>query len=368
MVRGRSCRGVRERHGPERCGNPEARTGDYWYVRCEPWREVGRPEDVHYRLYRNFSLGGSDQPDARPVIEGTQSMPSSTLTGPPRRPVAVLAVAVLLTAGVAACGSSDNPQSATGGPSASASAASVVVGVRDPWVKAADKGMTAAFGTLVNDGDADVTITNASTEVSPMELHEMTMKDGKMVMQAKQGGIVIKAKSTHVLEPGGDHLMLMDVRQPVQAGDELSFTLELRRRQDPDLHRRGQAVHRRPGELRPGHGGEPDAGDEHEPGLMTRQPASRPVSRRGLLTGGAVAAGGALAGVAAVAATYRSRSRDDGPIGAALGRRRRRRGRAVPRTPAGRRRHRPAGARRVRGAHPARRHRPGRRWAGCCGC
>ena len=29
-----------------------------------------------------------------------------------------------------------------------------MIGIRDPWVKAADKGMTAAFGTLVNDGDA----------------------------------------------------------------------------------------------------------------------------------------------------------------------------------------------------------------------
>ena len=53
----------------------------------------------------------------------------------------------------------------------------------------------------------------------------MAMKDGKMVMQAKQGGIVIKAKSTHALEPGGDHLMLMNLAKPVQAGDELTFTL-----------------------------------------------------------------------------------------------------------------------------------------------
>jgi copper(I)-binding protein len=100
-----------------------------------------------------------------------------------------------------------------------------VVDIRDPWVKAADKGMTAAFGTLVNGADTDVTITGASSELSPMELHEMAMEDGKMVMRAKPGGVVIKAKSTHVLEPGGDQLMLMNVKQPVRAGDELTFTL-----------------------------------------------------------------------------------------------------------------------------------------------
>ncbi|MFI7211297.1 copper chaperone PCu(A)C [Micromonospora maritima] len=145
------------------------------------------------------------------------------------RPAALIAAALLATS-VAACGSSDDPTTAapsstTASASASAGATAGVLGIRDPWVKAADKGMTAAFGTLVNDGDVDVTITKAATEVSPMELHEMTMKDGKMVMQAKPGGIVIKARSSATLEPGGDHLMLMDLAKPVKAGDELSFTL-----------------------------------------------------------------------------------------------------------------------------------------------
>ncbi|MEV0880967.1 copper chaperone PCu(A)C [Micromonospora echinofusca] len=148
-------------------------------------------------------------------------------TGPRRRATALLATAALL----AGCGSSDGSPSAAPGPSvsldagASASAPAGVLGVRDPWVKAADAGMTAAFGTLVNDGDTDVTVTGATTDVSPMELHEMAMRDGRMVMRAKQGGIVVRARSSHALEPGGDHLMLMDLRQPVRAGDQVSFTL-----------------------------------------------------------------------------------------------------------------------------------------------
>ncbi|MEU7974252.1 copper chaperone PCu(A)C [Micromonospora sp. NPDC049089] len=143
-----------------------------------------------------------------------------------RRSAAILAAAILAV-GAAGCGSSDSPSAAQASPSTSAPANpdAGVLGIRDPWVKAADKGMTAAFGTLVNDGDSDVTVTGATNPLSPMELHEMTMKDGKMVMQAKQGGIVIKAKSTHALEPGGDHLMLMNLTKPVQAGDELTFTL-----------------------------------------------------------------------------------------------------------------------------------------------
>ncbi|TNH28062.1 copper chaperone PCu(A)C [Micromonospora orduensis] len=146
--------------------------------------------------------------------------------GSRRRSAVVLAAAAALAAtGAAGCGSSNSSSTTQPTASASASATTGVITIRDPWVKAADRGMTAAFGTLVNDRDTDVTLTSAATSVSPMELHEMTMKDGKMVMQAKQGGIVIKAKSTHALEPGGDHLMLMDVKQPVRAGEELTFTL-----------------------------------------------------------------------------------------------------------------------------------------------
>ncbi|TYC02628.1 copper chaperone PCu(A)C [Micromonospora sp. WP24] len=148
---------------------------------------------------------------------------SSTTVGSRRRRVHLLAAAAAcLALAAAGCGQSS---SAEPSPSASASTPAGVLGIRDPWVKAADTGMTAAFGTLVNDGNSDVTVTAAATDVSPMELHEMTMKDGKMVMQPKQGGIVVKAHSSTTLEPGGDHLMLMDLKQPVKAGDQLTFTL-----------------------------------------------------------------------------------------------------------------------------------------------
>lgn len=46
-----------------------------------------------------------------------------------------------------------------------------------------------------------------------------------MVMQPKQGGIVVKAHSSTTLQPGGEHLMLMDLKRPVHAGDELTITL-----------------------------------------------------------------------------------------------------------------------------------------------
>ncbi|MFC3502456.1 copper chaperone PCu(A)C [Micromonospora krabiensis] len=148
---------------------------------------------------------------------------SSTVVARRRRALLLLATATCLAVGTVGCGQSS--PSAAPNPAPTASTAAGVLEIRDPWVKAADSGMTAAFATLVNPGDSDVTITGAATDVSPMELHEMAMQDGKMVMRAKAGGIVVKAHGSTTLEPGGDHLMMMDLKQPVKAGDEVGFTL-----------------------------------------------------------------------------------------------------------------------------------------------
>jgi periplasmic copper chaperone A len=136
---------------------------------------------------------------------------------------AAVAAAFTLTA-LTACGDESEAEPAAA-PASSAPAAAL--SVRDPWVKAADSGMTAAFGTLVNDTAQDVTVVGVASPVSPMELHEMAMADGAMVMRPKEGGFVIKAGAEHELSPGGDHLMLMKPSTPIKPGDELEFTLSL---------------------------------------------------------------------------------------------------------------------------------------------
>ncbi len=138
----------------------------------------------------------------------------------------LLPVVALFSLGLAGCADDTETAAATASPAPSASAASTLT-VKDPWVKAADAGMTAAFGTLVNDTDADITVLGATSPVSPLELHTMVMKDGAMVMQPKEGGFVVEAHGKHELSPGGDHLMLMKPSAAVKAGDELTFTLNL---------------------------------------------------------------------------------------------------------------------------------------------
>jgi copper(I)-binding protein len=147
-----------------------------------------------------------------------------------RRPVAVsvAATAAAVVLGIAGCGSAEPATKSDPSPSPSATvAAATPLTVQDPWVKAADEGMTAAFATLVNTSGGDITVVGATAEISPVELHTMIHVDGKMVMTELEGGLLIKAGESHVLEPGGDHLMLMELSRPIRAGEEVTITLNL---------------------------------------------------------------------------------------------------------------------------------------------
>lgn len=97
----------------------------------------------------------------------------------------------------------------------------------DAWVKSAESGMSAAFGELTNDSDAEITVVSVSGDASSMyELHETLASDeGEMVMSPIEGGFTVAAGETLELAPGGNHLMLMDVTEPLVAGAEATFTL-----------------------------------------------------------------------------------------------------------------------------------------------
>lgn len=99
----------------------------------------------------------------------------------------------------------------------------------DPWVKAATDGamMTGAFGTLVNNTDEDIHVIAVSSPVTERsELHEMVDQGGTPVMAEMPDGFVVEAGSEFVLEPGGNHLMLMNLQDPIEAGEEVEFSLE----------------------------------------------------------------------------------------------------------------------------------------------
>lgn len=132
-------------------------------------------------------------------------------------------LALLSALALAGCGAQATADDPTSTPATEAAS----VTLSDAWVKSAESGMSAAFGLIENTGDADVTIVSVTTPASTTtELHE-TVDDGTgtMTMREKQGGFGVPAGATLALEPGGNHLMLMDLTAPVVAGDEVALTL-----------------------------------------------------------------------------------------------------------------------------------------------
>ena len=91
--------------------------------------------------------------------------------------------------------------------------------ITDGWAKAADDGTSAAFGMLKNPTDKPITIIGAASPVAKaVQLHEVVMQDGSMVMQQKEGGFAIPANGMIELKPGGNHLMFMGIRRPIKPG------------------------------------------------------------------------------------------------------------------------------------------------------
>ncbi len=96
----------------------------------------------------------------------------------------------------------------------------------DGWAKAADTGMSAAFGTVRNPTSRPIRIVGAvSSSSKVLQLHEVVAKDGSMVMQQRMRGFVIPAGGSLELKPGGSHVMFMSLTKPIKAGDLVPLML-----------------------------------------------------------------------------------------------------------------------------------------------
>jgi copper(I)-binding protein len=115
------------------------------------------------------------------------------------------------------------------------------VTISDPWVRASEfsasaGGMTGVFMQITNNKSEAITLVGGKTDSAAMvEIHEMAMIDDEMKMQRLDGGLVIQPGETAVLEMGGYHVMLMNLKKPITAGDVLSLTLDFEGAEDVEL-------------------------------------------------------------------------------------------------------------------------------------
>ncbi len=100
----------------------------------------------------------------------------------------------------------------------------------DPWARPAPAGGNSAiYLTLHNPTERTVRLVAASTQVAQAtELHE-TVKDanGVMRMEPRTEGFAVAPGETLELAPGGKHIMLLNLQQPLEVGRVLSLTVTL---------------------------------------------------------------------------------------------------------------------------------------------
>ena len=101
--------------------------------------------------------------------------------------------------------------------------------ITQPWSRATPAGAKVAGGylTIENKGSAPDRLVSGTGDVAGrVEIHEMAMNNGVMTMRPLDKGLTIEPGKTVKLAPGGYHVMLMDLKNPLKQGEKVPLTLE----------------------------------------------------------------------------------------------------------------------------------------------
>jgi copper(I)-binding protein len=102
------------------------------------------------------------------------------------------------------------------------------IAIEAPWSRATPKGAPVAAGylTIHNNGKGPDTLLGGQSDVAgDVQVHEMTMDGDVMKMRQLAKGLEIAPGASVELKPGGYHLMLMNLKQPLAQGQSLRITL-----------------------------------------------------------------------------------------------------------------------------------------------
>lgn len=105
--------------------------------------------------------------------------------------------------------------------------------VKDAWARtsATMQDAGAVYMTIAGGDDADqLTAASVASSVAAMaELHETAMTESEggteMMMMQPVSSIAVPADGEAVLEPGGYHIMMMQLAEPLTVGSEFTITL-----------------------------------------------------------------------------------------------------------------------------------------------
>jgi len=114
-----------------------------------------------------------------------------------------------------------------------------------PWTRATPNGAKIGGGylTITNNGTTADRLVGVSVSVSDRgEIHEMKMDGGVMTMRPLAQGVEIKPGETVKFEPGGYHLMFMDLKEPFKEGTMVKGQLRFEKAGKVDVEYKVDAI------------------------------------------------------------------------------------------------------------------------------
>ena len=164
-------------------------------------------------------------PVEQDCTEGSYRWSEVPAEGEPARALKAPAPAVRI---VAAPGAATQAAQAPAAPAAKAGA----IAIEAPWLRATPGGAKVAGGyvTLRNAGTEPDRLTAAAIpQAGRAEIHSMTTEGGVMKMAPVEGGLALAPGETVALKPGGYHLMFLDLKDGLKAGETVAGTLTFER-------------------------------------------------------------------------------------------------------------------------------------------
>lgn len=146
------------------------------------------------------------------------------------RPSATLLLVTPILVATAAPGIAQAPLIRNPAVLAAAVADAPDIQVQDIWARpSAGRSMTsAAYLTLVNRGSVDRLVSVATPIATSAELHESSNENGVMKMR-RVPTLALDPGKPVTLAPGGYHVMLMGLKNPLKPGDSFPLTLNFER-------------------------------------------------------------------------------------------------------------------------------------------
>ena len=109
------------------------------------------------------------------------------------------------------------------------------VEISNAWTRATQEEQDVGASYMTLTANTDLTLTEIESSVTEdVEIHSMRMENGIMKMRMLDE-LPLKANTPVELSPGGFHLMLFDLENPLKAGENVRFTLHFKEKQGKEL-------------------------------------------------------------------------------------------------------------------------------------